>query len=238
MATSALLPVRTLLLAALALAGLRAQEADPNGAAQRATHAPLPHLHPLDALRHLQRGNAALLAARRAREAAPEPAPRPSGAGRYVCAVLVCADADADVPALLGLRRQDVLVLAAPGPFVSPETAALLDRVVAEERLSLIVVLGHEPCRSLAPTVRAGEPPDALQRRAALVHAAALRSGRSPATALVRAQCEQLRLALDRSRAALARDRLRIVPAVLDVREQAVQFVHRPADELPIAPVR
>lgn len=114
------------------------------------THAPLPTLPPAIAFHHVQNGNAALAAARLAGKPPPPPAERPAGAGRYVCAALVCADADLDVPSLLGLRSGDVLVLSVPGPFATPETTALLERMVVDERLSLVLVLAHADCRSLA----------------------------------------------------------------------------------------
>jgi hypothetical protein len=62
------------------------------------THAPLPVLRPLDAWLHIRAANAACLSARDAGLPAPAPE-RPGGAGRYVCAVFMCADADLDVPA-------------------------------------------------------------------------------------------------------------------------------------------
>ncbi|MBM3962061.1 MAG: hypothetical protein FJ306_09215, partial [Planctomycetes bacterium] len=85
------------------------------------THAPLPELPPLAALAHCQTGNAAHVRARASGKPVPTAADRPAGAGKYVCAVLVCADAGVDVPALMGLAPADVLLLAAPGPFASPE---------------------------------------------------------------------------------------------------------------------
>lgn len=122
------------------------------------THAPLPTLHPAIAFQHVQNGNAAAAAARAAGQPPPPPAERPAGAGRYVCAALVCADADLDVPSLLGLRSGDVLVLSVPGPFATPETTALLERMVVDDRLSLVLVLAHADCRTLAEGAAMPQP--------------------------------------------------------------------------------
>jgi hypothetical protein len=131
------------------------------------THAPLPVLRPLDAWLHIRAGNAAWLSARDAGLPAPAPE-RPGGAGRYVCAVFICADADLDVPAVLGLQRRDVLLISTPGPFVSPESIGLLERLVREERLSLVLILTHTSCRTLTAPPRADTRPGVEPRQDAL----------------------------------------------------------------------
>lgn len=70
--------------------------------------------------------------------------PRPSGAGRWVAAVVVDAEVDVDPHAILGVPRADLLVLASPGPCVRPEELAALERAVREERLALCVVMVRE----------------------------------------------------------------------------------------------
>jgi carbonic anhydrase len=208
------------------------------GAAGSPTHASQLTLPPWAAYQHVRAGNQAYASARAAQAAPPAPAARPTGAGRYVCAAVVCADADLDVAALLGLRRQDVLVLAAPGPLVAPETAALLEQAVAEERLPLIVVIGHADCRTLAtrPGVTPGQ--DALARRIAAIRHEAERTATPLPRSLVQAQCQRLLAASDVLRAHHARDALRLLPAVVDDRTGALTWHHPRSEEFALRPVR
>lgn len=235
------------LLAAAALAaGLLGQEprgqghhATPTPApakapAAPATHAPLPQLPPLAAWRHLQQGNAAYAQALAAGKPVPTPADRPAGAGKYVCAVIVCADAAIDAAALLGLARADALVVAVPGPFVAAETVALLERAVVDHRLSLVVVLGHDDCEALAER----REPDALRRRRDVVHAEAQRRGEALAPTAVRLQRDLLVASSELLRARCDADQLRVLPATVDARTGAVQFRQRAADALPVTPVK
>ena len=206
------------------------------GAATAPTHAPQPELHPLLAWRHVLAGNAAAVAANQARAPLPAPAPRPSGAGRYVCAVLVCADLDLEIAPLLGLQRADVLVLAAPGPFATPEAIAMLERTVRDERLSLVLVLGHAHCRALA--ARADGADDVLARRVAPLAAEAARRREALPKVLVRAQGQQLLAASELLRARAAADALRVLPALVEPRTGTLQWQHVPTDVMPIAPVK
>jgi carbonic anhydrase len=199
-----------------------------------ATHAPLPELPPILAWRHVQEGNARHVAAAAAGADAPNPAPRPSGAGKYVCAVVVCADADVDAPALLGLARADTLVLAVPGPFASPETAALLERAVVDHRLSLVIALGHDDCASLAPRA----PADALHKRREAVHAAAQRRGEALSVAAARLQRDLLLASSETMRTRSEADQLRVLPATVDVATGAVTWHAKAADALPVSPVK
>lgn len=199
-----------------------------------ATHAPLPQLPPLAAWRHLQQGNAAYAQALAAGKAAPAPADRPAGAGKHVCAVVVCADAPVDAAALLGLARADALVVAVPGPFVAAETVALLERAVVDHRLSLVVVLGHTDCESLAERREA----DALRRRRDAVHAEAQRRGEPLAPTAVRMQRDLLVASSELLRQRCEADQLRVLPATFDARTGAVQYCQRAADALPVSPVK
>jgi carbonic anhydrase len=199
-----------------------------------ATHAPLPELPPLAALAHCQTGNAAHVRARASGKPAPAPADRPAGAGKYVCAVLVCADAGVDVPALLGLAPADLLMLAAPGPFASPETVALLERTVADHRLSLVVVLGHADCASLAR--RPGG--DALQRRRDAAHAEAQRRGEALPPTVARMQRDLLLASSDALQAKSTAGALRVLPATVEPATGAITWLHARAETLPIAPVK
>lgn len=203
------------------------------GARTPPTHAPQPTLSPLVAWRHLQAGNAAAVAALATGKPVPAPPERPSGAGRYVCAVVACADADLDLPPLLGLRRSDVLWLAVPGPFATPETVALLERIVVAERVPLVLVLGHVSCRTLA-----GGRDDVLATRTAALTAEAARRGRPMVRTLVEQQRDLLLAAADELRARQQRDELRVLPAEIDERTGALAWHHRAIDALPLAPVK
>lgn len=214
------------------------------GAAALPEHQPRLALHPLLAFQHVQAGNAAVVAARAKAEPMPAPKPRPAGAGRYVCAVVVCADCDVDVPALLGLRREDVLLLAVPGPFVGAETVTLLERVAVAERLSLVLVLGHAACRSLAPgsssAATEGTAPttDPLARRAEVARREAERRGQPLPKTVVQMQRELLLAASDVLTRRSATDELRVLPGEIDPKSGAIVWHHSRVDTMPLAPVR
>ena len=207
------------------------------GARTAPTHAPQPELPPMVAWLHLEQGNRAAQQAIAAQQPLPKPTDRPAGAGRYVCAVLVCADADLDLGPLLGLQRRDVLVIAVPGPFADPASQALLERTFAAERFPLLLVLGHTHCRTLAPNP-AGGAPDAIEQRLERARAEAKHRQWSLTRALLLLQREQLLAASDPLRAAVASDRLRVLPAELDDRTGALTWHHQPIDALPLAPVK
>ena len=161
---------------------------------------------------------------------------RPPGAGRYVCAVVTCADVDVDFAALFGLQRRDVLVLRLPGAYVTAEATALLERTIAQHRLSLVLVLGHTGCDALRPS--GAERPDALDRRLTTLrhHAGATRL--SLPEALVHRQRELLLAASEPLQRRLAEDDLRIVPGLVDEAASRVRWCHRRAHALPLAPVK
>lgn len=207
------------------------------GARTAPTHAPQPALPPMVAWLHVEQGNRSARQAIAARQPLPEPADRPAGAGRYVCAVLVCADADLDLGPLLGLQRRSVLVIAVPGPFADPASLALLERTFAAERFPLLLVLGHAHCRTLAPNP-AGGAPDAIEQRLERARAEAKHRQWSLTRSLLLLQREQLLAASDPLRAAVARDQLRVLPAELDDRTGALTWHHQPIDALPLAPVK
>lgn len=240
------------LAAALLAGGLPAQHVPPpaapgshvepaaqqkRGSSEAPTHAPQPDLPPALAFAHVRAGHDAWLAARTRKEPAPPPADRPAGAGRYVCAVLVCADCDFDVPAALGLRRRDVLLLSVPGPFVTPEVAAMLERQVLQERLSLVVLLAHPRCATLQPAA-AGAPPDALSARADLVRRDAARLRLPLAKALVLGQRELLLASSDELRQRAADDHLRVVAAEVDPSTASITWHLKATDSMPMPPVK
>ena len=204
------------------------------GTADAPTHAPQPTLHPLVALQHCKNGNTAATAAIARGQPLPQPAARPAGGGRWLAAVLVCADADVDIAPLLGLRRSDVLLVSVPGPFASPETTALLERAVTDERLSLVLVLAHADCRALAER----NTPDALQRRRDALRVEAARLQQPQPKTLAQLQREQLLAASELLRGKQAAEALRIVPATLETRTGVLQWHHTNADVMPLAPVK
>lgn len=216
------------------------------GAGSLPEHDPQLVLHPLLAFEHVQAGNAAVVAARAKAESMPALKPRPAGAGRYVCAVVVCADCDVDVPALLGLHREDVLLLAVPGPFVGAETVALLERVVVAERLSLVLVLGHAECRSLGATTGSpgsttdGSTPttDPLARRAEVARREAERRRQPLPKTVVQMQRELLLAASELLTQRSATDTLRVLPGEIEPKSGAILWHHRKVDTMPLAPVR
>jgi carbonic anhydrase len=201
------------------------------------THAPQPEVPPLALLAHVREGHERWLEARRGGKPAPAPAERPAGAGRYVCAVVVCADCDLDVPALLGLRRADVLLFSVPGPFVTPEVSAAIERQVLHERLGLVLLFTHTHCATLAPADDA-TPPDVLAAKAALAAKEALRRRQPLGKTLVQAQRELLLASAEGLSRQAAVDKVRIVPAEIDSATGAITWHQRPIDALPMPPVK
>ncbi|MDO8348624.1 MAG: hypothetical protein Q7T30_00190, partial [Planctomycetota bacterium] len=194
------------------------------GSAEAPTHAPQPELPPAVAFDHVRAGNTACAAARKAGDPPPVVKPRPAGAGRYVCAVIVCADADLDLPTLLGLRRSDVLLISTPGPFVQQETVALLERCVAEERLSLVLVLSHTHCATLQ--ARPGITPrqDALTQRLVAVQKSPYAANLPLGKAMVLAQRQMLLLSSDLLEQRAGKDQLRVVPGEIDTGSHTITW--------------
>lgn len=221
---------------------------------ERPVHHAQPDLPAEAALQFLREANARVAAARAHGERAADE-PRPAGAGRYVVAVIGCADAGVDAAALFGLRPEDVLWIANAGAVASSDAADLVAWAAREHRVRLCVVLGHTQCASLAPNAEgnsASRVPGA-DRRAAAARALAARRRLSLAEAQALVQAEQLRAALRSATAtesepakgtattaepAARQPEVRVVAASLDATTRAVTFLVPRADELPIAPVR
>lgn len=208
------------------------------GAPALPTHAPRPELPPLAALRHVRHGHQTVLAARDAALPLPPPAERPAGAGRYVCAVVTCADADFDVPTLLGMHSRDVLLVRAPAALVSTEVTALLEQQATEQRLSLVIVLGHDHCSSQAMRPGVSRAQDALAVRIAYQRKLAEQTNQPLGKSLALRQVEDLRSASPLLEALCRDDHLRIVAAEVDSKSGAITWHTRTSDELPLAPVR
>ncbi|MCR9247219.1 MAG: hypothetical protein NXI31_19475 [bacterium] len=189
-------------------------------------------------MHHVRQGNRAAVAARKKRQPLPRPARRPGAAGRYVCAVFVCADADVNVAEALGLRRRDVLVLSNPGPFVQPEAVALIEQQVQRERLALVLVLTHEQCETLAMKSGDTSRTKALAGRVAPIGRRARRHKVSMAKAMARHQREVLLASSPRLQKRVAKDQLRILPASIDPRTLTLTWHTTRADEMPMAPVK
>ncbi|MCA8966493.1 MAG: hypothetical protein H6838_05465 [Planctomycetes bacterium] len=205
------------------------------GASDAPTHHPHPELRPADALQHLRNGLDARRAALAKGEPPPAPQERPAGAGRYVAAVITCADADLDAPALFGLARRDLLCISCPGPFVSSETVALLEHLATDERLSLIVVLGHDDCttRSLRATTPAQQ---LLSRRLAALRRNA-RLDQAVTKAFLLGQRDALLGASELLMQRSARDQVRVVPGRVDARGEVLWLGQR-VDAMPLQPVK
>lgn len=196
------------------------------------THAPLLALHPLVLFEHVKNGNAAAAAARAKLQPLPEPKARPAGAGRYVCAVVVCSDCDLDVPKLLGLRREDVLLVSTPGPFADAELVAQLERAVRDDGVRLVLVLGHGGCRLQKPA------DDALGKRFAVARKEAERRQQPLGRTLVQMQRELLLAASELLAQRVGKDELRVFPGEIDPTSLALQWHHGRVDELPLLPVK
>lgn len=257
MATSRRIRLLSLALAWAAPCAASAQEhvgteeaGDRNGAAKAATHAPKVRLEPLVAWEFVRRSNAAHVAERRAKQAdrsadAKPPKPpkpterealpdRPAGAGRYVCAVLACADLDAALAPAMGLGREDVLVLRAPGPFVSPDDVAMLERAVTKHHVPLILFVGHERCDTIRVAPAA---PDALTRRVRALRQRS-RRGQPLHLALLEQQRALLLASSSVLRDASKRDALRILPTLFEPASGALTSTAARAWTMPIRPVK
>lgn len=211
------------------------------GASEAPSHRPQPRLRPMAALQHLQ-ATATQAAATRATAAAAQPRPqrpaarpeRPAGAGRYVAALVVCADADLDPGATFGMPRQDLLVLQTAGGLLDRDSIALLEHFATTERLSLVVLLGHPDCS--AQQVRGS-----TRAQAGLAARLRLLGEGVPATAPpVAPQLRQREALLDASEVlgGLAKDdQLRVVVAQLAA-DGTVTWHQEAASTLPLAPVK
>ena len=207
------------------------------GASTAPTHAPNPTLPPLLAFQHIQHGNAAAVQALAHRHDLPRPLPRPAGAGRYLCAVLVCCDVDVSMHELLGLRREDVFVVSAPGPFATAETLAALERTLLAERVPLLLVVGHADCRWLQPR-KPDTVADAIDRRVDTAREQAARNQQPLPKTIVQLQRELLLASSEALQQAVREDTLRVFPAELDTRRGALLWHHQRADAMPLAPVK
>jgi carbonic anhydrase len=201
-------------------------------------HRPNLFLPPRAALAHLRAGNAAYVLAARDGKSAPRPAPRPSGAGRYVAAVVVCADATLDVPFLFGLAPEEVLLLSTPAANLTVEDTAVLERAAAQERLSLCVVLTHADCPSLAGGQAQTKAQEVLERSTARARELAARRGIPVAKAQALEQCEDLLAASAPLRALAKAGRFQVVPATVEPRTGAIHWHTTQAEELPLPPVK
>jgi hypothetical protein len=216
------------------------------------THAARFELEPAALLRFVEDSYARAPRARDKSEPVPAPLPRPSGAGRYVCAVISCADAGIEPARVLGLDPSFVLVIQNAGAMADRDAADLLAWAQKEHDLSLCFVLSHERCASLGAT--SGTRDAAAQQttrraeersRAAREVAAARRIRMSAAHAMV--QREQLLAALADAPSAHAScedgakspmPSMRVVPALVNASTLRNEWLSQRIDSLPIAPVR
>lgn len=236
----------------------KAARGDQNTPARLATHTSHTQLPPLAAWHFVKQGNERYVRSQKAKakRTAENPSPhdvtkthhesehqhgapiakRPAGANRYVCAVLTCADSDRDVPTLLGLARRDVLELRVPGPFVTAEAIALLERTLQKYETSLILVLSHTRCDSLR--IRKKGADDALDRRLLTLQNRA-RGMRTDLRKALGLQQREWILASSRAMRDLVKhDRLRIMPGVIDEKTGAVTWHQKRVQELPLSPVK
>ena len=83
--------------------------------------------------------------------------------GRYLAAIVVCADADLDLPKLFGRDATDLLILSSPGPLLRSAEISLIEHAVSEHQLSLCLVITHETCETLG-RLRVGEREGWIER--------------------------------------------------------------------------
>jgi carbonic anhydrase len=150
-----------------------------------------------DVLTRLLRGNRRVQSTG-VRRGAFEPTPAPGPLGSPLAAVLACADAPAPPSLLFDQPAGDLFTVRVPGPTVTPDTLADLEYAVGVLRVPLIVVLGHEGCRSLAVQAESREVEE-----------------------YVRDQVRRVGEALG----APLRDRVTLVGAILDVPSLSVRIV-------------
>lgn len=142
---------------------------------------------------------------------------RPTGAGRWVIAVIVDPEADVDPHAVLGLERGDVLVLAAPGLCVRPEELALLEHAQREAKVALCLVMARQTATSSAQ--QADTPAAlALRRRLALAEREASRTKQSGNQAQAQLQADAIVNASEPLRLAAKQGLFRTAVALLPAR--------------------
>lgn len=201
-------------------------------------HAAQLQLPPVAALEHIRQGVLRAQEAKAKGDPVPTPLLRPSGAGRYLAAVLVCADSDLDVPSLFGVLPKDLLVFRVPGAFASAEITALLEQAVATERLSLCIVLSHTQCKSLEAEQGTSTAAQALARRGEPARSVAQARQLALPMAHAFVEREHLLSSSESLRAAVGKDQLRIVAATADSKSQAIAWHTTRVDDLPLAPVK
>ncbi len=236
--------LRPILVTALLATGLLAQHGGTEPPAKDAgktpppvQHTPRIHLPPRAALAHLRACIEAAAAARA--EGLPQPRPaRPSGAGRWLVAVIACADAGVDVPALLGLPPEDVLLLASAGPLPQAGDVALLEHAVQHEKLPLCIVLTHADCAALRTEPQPTPARQVLERRLAAARTLAAERSLPLHQAQALVQRQALTSASDVLRLATEQNRLLVVPASVEARTRSLHWHTTAAEELPMPVVR
>ena len=201
-------------------------------------HAPHPFLPPAAALECLRAGLVLYAAASMKGQSPPPPSERPGGAGRYVAAVVCCADADLDLSGMFGLAQKDLLVIRVPGPFLSLEITALLEQAVLRERLSLCVVLSHADCACLSAEATQSPAGQALKSRIEAARALATERHLALPAAIAGNERDQLIWSSPPISAAIKEGRFRIVPATFFAPTKTVLMHLSRKEEMPIAPVK
>jgi carbonic anhydrase len=202
-------------------------------------HAPQPALPPAVALQHLRAGNSRFRLAAAQQLPVPEPTERPAGAGRYVAAVVVCADAGVDPASLFGVWPKDLLVLSTPAARLSAEDVAVLEQAVAAERLSLCIVLTHADCTALRPAANEASPAaQQLSRRGDAARDLANRRHFALEKAQALLQVEAALAGSDALKKAAAADTFRLVPGSVTARTGEIVWHSSRADEMRPAPIK
>ncbi|MCA8976965.1 MAG: hypothetical protein KDC98_19735, partial [Planctomycetes bacterium] len=129
-------------------------------------------------------------------------------------------------------------VISKPGPFIDPDSVALLEHFVTAERLAMVVILTHADC-STANIEPGGNPRQtALAERIAEAGRRARAGGYSLPLALARGQRELLLASSSIVQQSADKDEVRIIAAQVDPRTLTIQWHTRRAEELPMPVVK
>ncbi len=133
-----------------------------HGGKPMANHRLPASITPAEAFHHLRKAHAAALAAAdkssEKGKTKPQPRRRPSGAGRYVAAIIQSANLPVTPQQIFASRSQDFLLLSSPGPCVRTAEIAALEQAALQHRLSLAVILVDPTDPSLLPIGKDDSP--------------------------------------------------------------------------------
>ena len=191
---------------------------------------------PDEALKRLKEGNARFVADM-PKEAEPGSKKRIelSQGQRPIAVVLTCADSRAAPEIVFDKGLGVLFVIRVAGNVGGPEVYASIEYALAELKTSLIVVLGHTSCGAVGAALKGKEQPsDNLKQLVSLIHTGgALPKDKDAAldTAIRNNVQHQTQLLTRQSKIIqdfAASGRVKIVPAVYDLKTGAVNWLELP----------